>query len=171
MQAYIKSLLYLGIFGLLHFGYDLTHWNFLIPFSGINESVFQHLKMAFWAYLFSSGIEYLLVKRKLNNLGSFWYPRLLATIMVPWFILLIWYLVPALFGKVESLTIELGWSILATYLSGIAGVMMEKSVEKGTITAGFKITILVLFFISAFFYISFTYQLPWIDLFQNTELL
>ncbi len=91
--------------------------------------------------------------------------------MVPWFILLIWYLVPALFGKVESLTIELGWSILATYLSGIAGVMMEKSVEKGTITAGFKITILVLFFISAFFYISFTYQLPWIDLFQNTELL
>jgi len=47
MNIFVKSLLYLIMFSILHFGYDLTHLIFLIPFCGVNESVFQYLKMAF----------------------------------------------------------------------------------------------------------------------------
>ena len=81
MNIFIKSLIYLFIFIILHFGYELTQWSFLTPFCGINESVFQHLKMAFWAYLFTSGIEYLVIIKK-KRAWNFWYPSLLSTVSV-----------------------------------------------------------------------------------------
>jgi len=67
MNIYLKSLFYLAIFSILHFGYDLTHWVFLAPFCVINESVFQHLKMAFWAYLLTSVLEYFVIKEKISK--------------------------------------------------------------------------------------------------------
>lgn len=166
MNIYIKSLLYLAIFVVLHFGYDLTHWAFLTPFCGINESVFQHLKMAFWAYLLASLIEYFVVIRKFSKRKTFWYPRFLSTIIVPWFVVLIWYLAPALFGRVESLTLEVLWAIFTTYFSGVMGGIIEKNIEEG-VTLSFKVVILILLIISAFLYIWFTYKPPWIDLFIN----
>jgi hypothetical protein len=65
MNIFVKSLLYLIMFSILHFGYDLTHLIFLIPFCGVNESVFQHLKMAFWSYLFTNLIEYFIERKKI----------------------------------------------------------------------------------------------------------
>ena len=171
MNIYLKSLLYLAIFSILHFGYDLTHWAFLTPLCGINESVFQHLKMAFWAYLLASLIEYFVVRIKLSKRKTFWYPRLLSTIIIPWVVMLIWYLVPALCGKVESLTLEVLWSVFSTYSSGVMGGIIEKNIEENVVTSSFKIIILILIIVSAFLYIWFTYKPPWIDLFINPEVL
>lgn len=171
MNIYIKSLLYLAIFSMLHFGYDLTHWAFLTPLCGINESVYQHLKMAFWAYLLASLIEYFGMRRKFSKGKNFWYPRLLSTIVVPWFVMLIWYLVPALWGKVESLTVEILWAIFSTYSSGVMVGIIEKNIEKNVVTSSFKIVILILLIVSVFLYVWFTYKPPWIDLFVNPEIL
>lgn len=170
MNMYLKALFFLAIFSILHFGYDFTHWDFLVPLCGIDESVFQHLKMAFWAYLIASLIEYFLIRRNVSKIKNFWYPRILSTIIVPWFIFIIWYLVPALWGKVESLRLEVFWSVLVTILSGIIGGMMEKNIEGKDFNSSFKIVILILFIVSAFLYIWFTYKPPWIDLFINLEL-
>lgn len=74
MNTHIKSLLYLAIFIILHFEYDLTHWVFLTPFCGINESVFQHLKMVFWAYLLTSLIEWFVVRKNSANEKLFGIP-------------------------------------------------------------------------------------------------
>lgn len=171
MNIYVKSLLYLIIFSILHFGYDLTHWLFLTPLCGINESVFQHLKMAFWAYLLACLIEYFIDRRNLNNRNAFWYSRLLSVITVPWFVMLIWYLVPALFGKVESMTLEILWSVFCTYFSGIAGGVVEKNIEKNVVTLGFRTVIIILFIVSVLLFIWFTYKPPLIDLFLNPEIL
>ncbi len=106
MNIFIKVLLYLIIFSALHFGYDLTGWVILTPICGIDESIFQHLKMGFWAYLITSIIEFLTVKKKFGDSGTFWYPRFLSAIIIPWIIFLIWYIVPATFGKLSSASIE-----------------------------------------------------------------
>jgi len=171
MRVYVKVIIYLAIFSILHFGYDLTHWNFLVPICGIDESVFQHLKMAFWAYLFTSIIEYFLSRKRFGKRESFWYTRLLSTVILPWFIVLIWYVVPALFGKVESLIVDLVWAIFSTFLSAILAITVERSIEDIKAALSFKLVILFLFIISAFLYVWFTYQPPWIDLFVNPELL
>lgn len=171
MNIYLKSLLYLMIFSILHFGYDLTHWAFLTPFCGINESVFQHLKMAFWAYLIASLIEYFIGRKKFIGKNNFWYSRLLSTIMVPWFVILIWYIVPALFGKVSLSMLEIIWAIFSAYFSGVIAGIIEKNIENNVVTLSFKIVILILIVVSAFLYIFFTYKPPWIDLFINPEAL
>lgn len=171
MSIYLKSLLYLGIFSVLHLGYDLTHWAFLAPFCGINESVFQHLKMAFWAYLLVSLIEYFVVKGKPGKRNIFWYPRLLSTTIIPWFAMLIWYLAPALFGRIESLMLDILWSVFSVYASGIIGGIIEKNIEEVRVNLSLKISILILITVSAFLYIWFTYKPPWIDLFVNPEVL
>ena len=171
MNIFFKSLIYLFIFSILHIAYDLTHWVFLMPFCGINESIFQHLKMAFWAYLLTNLIEYLTVKDKLSGKINFWYPRLLSTVMLPWVIVLIWYLVPALYGRVKILSLDVLWAIFSTYTSGVMIGVIEKNIEKNVITISFKVIILILFIISIFIYIWFTYKLPWIDLFIDPGVL
>ncbi len=167
MKVLIKSFIFLIIFSILHFGYDITHWAFLKPFCGIDESVFQHLKMAFWAYFLTSWIDFLVMRKK----SFFWYSRFLSTTVVPWFIFLVWYLVPAFFGKLTSSTLDLLWAIFSSYISAIMAGIVEKNVERVSGNLSFKIIIISLFIISALLYIFFTYKLPWIDLFVNPEIL
>ncbi len=171
MNIFIKSFIYLVVFTLLHFGYDITGWIFLKPFCGIDESLFQHLKMAFWAYLITSLLEALLVKNTLHSRSRFWYPRLFSAIILPWVTLLIWYLVPAVFGKLHSNIVEVFWAIFCTYFGVFIVVLFEKTIEKNEFGLPAKIAILLLFLISAFLFIRFTYKLPWIDLFVNPTLL
>ncbi len=171
MHTYLKSLLFLAIFSVLHFGYDLTHWALLTPVCGTSESVFQHLKMAFWAYLLSSAIEYFALRGKLSKREAFWYPRLLSATIVPWFAMLIWYLVPALSGKVVSVTLEVLWSIFASYAAAVAGGIVEKNIGEGAVSLDFRVVVVVLAIVSVFFYVWFSYRTPWVDFFVNPEVL
>ena len=57
-------------------------------FSGIDESVFQHLKLGFWAYALAS----------IGDKGAFAFSRALSVAIVPWLIFLFWYGVAAVFG-------------------------------------------------------------------------
>jgi len=169
MNISLKSFIYLIFFSALHFGYDLTGWSFLKPFCGINESVFQHLKMAFWAYLLASAVEYPLAKRKLSEQKNFWIPRIFSTTVVPWTIFIVWYLVPATLGKFRLSYLELIWALLVSYFSGLAGGVIEKNLEKQPLTFCFKFLAIFLAAVSAFLYIIFTYNLPWIDMFVAPE--
>jgi hypothetical protein len=171
MNLYLKPLIFLLFFSALHFGYDLTGWNFLIPFCGVNESLFQHLKMAFWAYLLlTTFVEYPLVRKKMEKEPlNFWYSRLLSTIILPWFIIIIWYLQPALFGKTTLLLADLIWAIGVTYFSALVIGALERDTEKIEFSPLTKYILLLLLLISGFLFIWFTYRPPWIDLFINPE--
>lgn len=167
MNLFFKSFVFLITFSVLHFGYDLTQWEFLKLFCGVDESVFQHLKMAFWAYFLTSLIEYLGIREK----SSFWYSRFLSTIILPWFIVLVWYLVPAFFGKLTSSTLDLLWAIFSSYIPAIMAGIVERNVEKTSVNLSFKIVVIALLIISTLLYILFTYRIPWIDLFVNPEII
>lgn len=172
MKTYLKALLFLLSFLIFHFGYEVTHLSFLIPFCGINESVFQHLKMAFWGYLLLTAIEYIWQRQNIKEkIKNFWYSRALSAIMIPWFILIIWYLLPALYGRANSLALDLSWAIISTYLSGFFVIAIEKEMEQIKFRTSTKIIIWTLLIISAFSFIWFTYKLPWIDLFINPKLI
>ena len=67
-------------------------------FSGIDESVFQHLKLGFWAYALASIGEILIRRRTIGDKGAFAFSRALSVAIVPWLIFLFWYGVAAVFG-------------------------------------------------------------------------
>ena len=165
MGIHLKALLFLLFFSLLHLGYDLTNCSFLAPFCGTNESVFQHLKMAFWGYGLLTVAEYFVVRSKFSQ--AFWYSRILSIVMVPWVAFLMWYLLPAVHGRAESLALELTWAIAITYLSGLLVAQIEKDTEKVRFSLPSRLVLLSLFFVSAFLLVLFTYRLPWIDLFVD----
>lgn len=169
MKIVSKAFIYLIFFSILHFGYDLTNWSFLKPFCGIDESIFQHLKMAFWAYLLASLVEYPVFKRKERGYKSFWITRFFSATIVPWTIFLVWYLVPATGSKTRPSYLELIWALLVSYFSGLAGGLIEKTIEEQRLAFCFKVLVVFLTIVSAFLYISFTYHLPWIDMFQPPE--
>lgn len=167
MNIFLKAFIFIVIFSGLHFGYDLTKWEFLKPICGINESVFQHLKMAFWAYFLASIIDYYFFRNYIRKKDSFWYSRLLSSVIVPWIIFLIWYFIAAIYGKIEPLFLEILLALIESFIGGIIGGIIEKNIEKIDYTFGFKIAVLLLFFISGFLYVRFTYKPPWIDLFTE----
>lgn len=171
MRPHVKATLYLGIFVILHFLYDFTHWAFLAPFCGTNESVFQHMKMAFWAYLCASLIEFAGARKTNDKKRSFWYPALLSAVSVPWFAALVWYLMPALLGKAAPLVIETTWAILVTYASGIFAGTVEKAIAKNHFDLSLKVVAIFLSVVSAVLYVWFTYRPPWIGVFVNPALL
>ncbi|RKY19108.1 MAG: hypothetical protein DRP63_01120 [Planctomycetota bacterium] len=172
MNIYLKAFLFLLAFCVFHYGYELTELAFLKPFCGTNESVFQHLKMAFWAYVLLSVVEFALLKRRQDpKIRNFVYSRMLSAVLLPWVIVLTWYLLPGVFGRVGSIFIEVLWAVLVTYLSGLFVVQIEKEVEKVQFQVATKVVLLALTVISAFLFVLFTYRLPWIDLFVDPQTL
>ncbi|MEN3009058.1 DUF6512 family protein [Pseudothermotoga sp.] len=167
MKTFLKILIYTVLFSILHFGYELTGWPLLKPFCGTDESVFEHLKMGFWAYLFASTIEFFILKKH----GDFWPSRLFATTLVPWFILIVWYLVPALFGRIESLTIELIWAFAVVIISGIFGRVIEKELDQLNTSKNFRTIVSVLLIVSILFFVRFSFSKPWIDVFVDPHTL
>lgn len=169
MNILLKALIYLAFFSILHFSLELSGWSFLKPLAGTDESVFQHLKMAFWAYLLASVLEYPFFKKKKKTYQSFWYPRFLAATFVPWVIFLVYFLGPATGGKFSSSVLELTWAILVSYFSGLAGGLLESHLEEQKLAFCFKALIIFLLLASAFLYVAFTYSLPWLDMFRAPQ--
>lgn len=167
MNSFLKSLIYLLLFGLLHFGYEYTGIDILKTICGTNESIFQHLKMGFFAFFFASIIEYVVIRKRLKRNNNFWSSRVLLSIIIPWFIFLIWYLAPAIWGKFSTVTGELSWAFFVTYITGVIASLIEKDIAKSAMSSITKIIIFALFVISAFLFIWFTYTPPWIDLFVD----
>ncbi|AJC73914.1 hypothetical protein AJ81_06580 [Pseudothermotoga hypogea DSM 11164 = NBRC 106472] len=151
------------LFSVLHFGHELTGWDFLKIFCGTDESVFEHIKMGFWAYLFTSAIEFFVFKKKQN----FWSSRLFSTSLVPWFIVVVWYMVPAIFGKIEAVWIELIWAFAIVIISGLFATVVERQVETLKISKGFKTVMVVLVAVSIIFFVRFSFAKPWIDVFVD----
>ncbi|MCX8159701.1 MAG: DUF6512 family protein [Candidatus Saccharicenans sp.] len=166
MSILLKAFIYLIFFSILHFAYDLSGWTWLKPFSGTNESVFQHLKMAFWAYLLASLMEYPFFRKRKKMYQSFWYSRLFAATIVPWTIFLVYFLGPAAVGKFQASYLELAWAILVSYFSGLVGGLIEGHLDEQKLTFCLKAVIIFLTLTSAILYITFTYSLPWLDLFR-----
>jgi len=163
MNMFLKAFIYLGVYSGLHFGYELTKWPFLIPFFGTNESVFEHLKLAFWAYFIANVIEYLIVSRKRLE-RNFWCPRLFSTILLPWLVVIIWYILPGIIGHLEPLWFELFWSFFVTFVTSLLAIIIERGINK--LSYAFKVTVIVLFLISIFFFVRFSFGKPILDIFE-----
>jgi hypothetical protein len=163
-----KALAFLIIFTVLHFAYEWTGWRPLMILSGTSESVFEHLKMAFWSYALLSAAEALWQRRRWGReLGGQLYARAVSTLLVPWVIVIVWYLVPGIVGKVDSIALDLGWAIGVTYLAGWVGAVLEREMSGKRPSPVATGTAVALLAISCFFFVRFSFGKPWLDLFVD----
>ena len=154
-------------FLVLHYAYDFVPIFPLKLISGTNESFFQHAKIAFFAYLVVNGVEFAIRRRAIQNGERFLFARLLSTTLLPWFVFLTWYAAAAFYGQLPSVFLEILYANLALLAAGICTLIMEKSLETMSYSRGLKTVVLALFVLSVFYYVIFTFRLPWTDFFAD----
>jgi hypothetical protein len=67
--------------GPLHSLFELSgYWRPVALIAAVNESVWEHMKMAFWPGLLFAGIQYLFTRRRIPH---YWFGKLVALILTP----------------------------------------------------------------------------------------
>ncbi len=165
----LKSFIFMVLFAILHYLYTLSPNPFFQIISGTDESVFQHLKMGFIGYLLLIGIDYLIIRKRVENKQSFIFSRLISSLLVPWIIFIVWYLVPAFAGDHLPLARELTWALFVVLITGIFASLIDENTEKIEYNLAIKIVIVILVVISIIIFVWFSFELPWIDVFILPE--
>ncbi len=163
----IKSLVFLGFFSFVHFAWELMPVDAVLFFSANDESVFSHTKMALYSWLFTSAVEYAWLGRSsyVEDKKAFVLSRLFVAVLLPWFEVIVWYVVPAIVRAELPLYLELPWAFAVVYIIGVLGGGVERALQKSKYDRFTTAVVLVLVGLSVFFFTAFTWAKPWIDFF------
>ena len=152
---------------ILHYAYDFLPILPIKLVSGINESFFQHIKVASFAYIFVNMVEYLTRRKGLENRESFILTRLFSTTILPWFVFIVWYIAPAYYGPIDNVVTEIIYANIAFLLSGFCVLALEQTMDGMSYKPLSRVGIIALFVISMSLYVIFTFKLPWADVFAD----
>ena len=158
------------VFALLHYATDLIPSPIIAFFSEADglESVWGHLKMNFWTYLFVTIGEFFIFRNKISDTGQFWHTRLLSSVLYPWLSMTFWMTGSALNGGAEPIRpIELSFSLLSNVFGAYLVVRLEQVFDTVKFSKALRWTILFFFIIAMIQYISFELNTPWWELFGS----
>lgn len=113
----IASTLFIIFFGsFLHFVYQLSHNSKIAAlFTPVNESVWEHLKLGFWALFIFLILEYFFINKLVRN---FFLAKFLGIIALELTIIIIFYSYTAIL-KESILAIDIGSYILGTIICSL----------------------------------------------------
>lgn len=165
----IKMVLFWTIFMLLYFAYRYFPVFPLSLICSITESNFQHYKSTFFAFLIVNSIEFFYYRRQIDNRRTYVLSRLAATTFAPWIVFLLWYIAPAIYGKMPSIPLEIVYANFITLLVGYFVAILEQGMAHIPYRNTLIAVILTLFFVSILLYFRFTVELPWADVFVEPD--
>lgn len=161
----VKAIILQVLFLILHYLYDWFPNNLIRLVSGTDESVYQHMKIGFFAYISLVIIEYLIIRKKINSTKNFIYSRFFTATYYPLVMMVIFLIGPMVFGQFQSILAEIIFANLALLLTSLSGFIVERHVESAQHLLGFKIIVILLFFVTLSQFIIFTIERPWFDIF------
>ena len=145
----------------LHFTYELSGQNPLIGvFSAINESVWEHLKLAFWPSILFMLVQYLLMRKSTHN---FFVAKALGASLMIVTIPTIFYSYTAVTGK-SIFTIDIASFIIAVILGQLASykLLIKAPISQKLTLIGIGVLIVL-----SIVFMLFTFCPPQIGLFQD----
>lgn len=150
--------LILGV--LLHFTYEWSGENTIVGlFSAVNESTWEHLKLAFFPMLLMSIIGYFIIGKQTNN---YWLAQTIGIITAIAFIVVFFYTYKGVIGtNIDALNI--GSFIIAILL----GEFVTYKILKSRNTYNAELVSIIFLVILLFSFILYTFYPPQIPLFQN----
>lgn len=145
---------------MLHFTFEWSSNNPIVGmFSAVNESVWEHLKIAFWPSLLYLIFEYRYLNKRVNN---FFFAKIIGVCSIILIIPVIFYSYTVFFE--ENLVIDIGSFIFAIIVGQIISykLFMFKKVSNSL-----ELISLIALFILALAFVVFTFYPPQIQLFQD----
>lgn len=146
----VKIILLQLLFLVLHFLYDWFPTNFVSMNSGTDESVYQHMKIGFFAYITLVLVEYLIIRKNIISNNKFIFSRLFTASFYPLAMMVIYLLGPMVFGQFHSILAEIIFANVALFLTSLSAFIIERQVELSLPLLGFKIVVIALFFLSLY---------------------
>ena len=144
---------------LLHFLYDFTNKSvWVAPFSGVNESTFEHMKLLFWPMLIFAVIESFFFR----GYSGFWWIKLFGISLGPALIPILFYTYNGAIGKSPDLV-----NIAIFLISAALAYIFEARLLKRNFTIQnprFAICILCIF---GLMFTVFTFRTPRIGIFED----
>lgn len=166
-RSYLKLIAFWVSFMVLHYAYEFVPISALRWLGAVDESFFQHAKIAFFGYLIVNLVEYGWRGRRAPNRDAFAYARLLSTTLLPWFVFILWFTGPAYLGPIPNVAAEILFANVALLLAGLCTLIVEERLQGLTYDAPLKAVIVALFVIAASLFVIFTYRMPWHDVFAD----
>ncbi len=166
----VRGLIYIPIFLMIHYSFKWFPKNkFFRIIGGTEESVWQHMKVGFYAYLFLITFEFNIFWKQIPDASTFWWPRLIGALLLPWFILVIWYTGPAVYsalaveGFISRMWLEILYANICVYLTILFITIFEGAFQGMQFSTAMKICLLILLFLLTMEFTTFSFRKPWVD--------
>ena len=118
------------------------------------------MKMLFFAYIFTSLLEFLFYRKNINNIETFVYGRLFSAVAYPWLTITIWFVYEALTNSMLPMPWEIIYANVMTVLGIYIALRMEELFVRQILRPAFKGIILLLFLAALISYVGFTFNTP-----------
>ena len=147
---------------LLHFTYEWSGKSPIVAiFSPVNESVWEHLKLGYFALLFFILIEYWFIR---DETSSFFLAKSIGILSMNLFIVIIFYSYTWV-TKEPNLFIDIGSFVVGAIICQVISMkIMKTSVSKTSNTIG-----LILFILMGCILILFTFYTPRLPIFMDSN--
>ena len=145
---------------LLHFLYDwLDKAKWIAPFSGVNESTWEHMKLIFWPMLIYAIIQ----SRYFKDNKSFWCVKLKGIMLGMVLIPIIFYTYNGVIGKSPD------WLNIAIFFisAAISYIYETKMLKKSSTICKNQVLSLLVLCVIAILFVVFTFVTPQIGIFQD----
>ena len=145
---------------ILHFLYDWTGGSILIsPFSGVNESTWEHMKLLFWPLFLFSLVQWLFFRDQKN----YWCVKLAAILLGLLLIPVLFYTYNGVFGKSPD------WINIAIFYISAAFVFLFEwwAFKKDRLPCGYPWLAFAALCMIGVLFVVFTFAPPQIPLFQD----
>ena len=148
---------------LLHFVFEwLGNYYPVALIAAVNESVWEHLKLAFWPSLIWAGIEYPYLRKLVPN---FLVAKITGIIVMPIFIVIVFYSYTSVVGS-SILFVDISTFVIAVFAGQIVSY---KILLIGSPVIWLKNLSLVALALSIFAFSLFTYFPPRLPLFEDSR--
>ena len=161
----VLALLFLSCF--IHFLPNWIHSPWIGLFAPNSESIFQHERILFSAYLSYCFFEYLAVRKDLKNPIGFLMARFLILIAIPWVMIMVYLLPQSFTGKMPNKGWEVFLAIASTFLLWLIVVPLEKDLETIKYSLHARVILVLLFSLMLLSNTIFTFNIPVYDLFAE----
>jgi len=165
--TYIRSLIFLGIFILMHYTYKFFPNVVIQIFSAIDESVFQHMKIGFYSYLILSVIEFLIFKKKIADTTKFLFSRVFSMVLYPYLIFLFFLFTRVVYPWQMHFVIEIISAQIVVYISVLFLGFLEVEIVKLEFGKRLRVLSLILLVLLIIEFTAFSFYLPWHDILAN----
>jgi len=156
------------LYVILHFAYEWFPGPITAAISAIDESVFQHMKIGFFAWILVSLGEGFIARPSARP--TFVSSRLLVAALGPSIFSMIWFLSPGIVGRLGSDAAEIVWANLVILVSGLFMAKLEDKLAERQARPFFIVLSLAYAAVFLFLALRFTAARPWVDFFAPPQL-